>query len=63
MPHLVIWYSLPVRRACMRSAAKTPNWQENDDRTSTIVLVAENGTLSFSVCSAHRSGDIERSVK
>ena len=52
-----------MRRGCSRSAANTPNWQVNDESTRMIVLVSEYGTLSFSVCIAHRSGDVDRRVK
>ena len=54
---------LLVRRACRRSAAKTPAWQVNDDDTRMIVLIIEKVMLSLSDCSAHSSGDTERSVK
>jgi hypothetical protein len=63
MPHEPTWNSLPVRRACMRSAAKTPNWQVTDESTSMIVFVRANGTSSLAVSAAHRPGEVLRSVK
>ena len=53
----------PVRPTWPRSAAKTPSWQVSEESTRTVVLTAANGTLSFSVSCAHRSGETARIVK
>ena len=45
------------------SAAKTPSWQVTEDSTRIVVLTAANGTLSFAVYCAHRSGLTARIVK
>src|SRR6478609_6752918 len=63
MPHLVKAKRPPVRRGCMRSAAKTPNWAVKDESTRMIVLISEYVTLSFAVCSSHNPGEVERRVK
>src|SRR3954471_21906331 len=52
-----------LRPTCPRSAAKTPSWQVTDDSTRIVVLTAANGTFSFAVFWAHRSGLTERIVK
>ncbi len=52
-----------MRPTWPRSAAKTPSWQVAEDSTRIVVLTAANGTLSFSVLCAHRSGLTERIVK
>src|SRR3954471_375016 len=54
---------LPVRPTWPRSAAKTPSWQVSEDSTRIVVLTAANGTFSFSVLIAHRSGLTARMVK
>ena len=61
MPHCVGFH--PVAYGCSRSAAKTPNWQVNDESTRMIVFVSENGKFRRSASNAHRSGDVDRSVK
>jgi hypothetical protein len=52
-----------VRPTWPRSAANTPSWQVSDDSTRIVVLTAANGTLSFAVLIAHRSGLTARIVK
>ncbi len=61
MPHLS--GDQPVRRACRRSAANTPNWQVTLESTRTIVLTRANGTLNFSVPASQRPYEVDRSVK
>src|SRR3954469_19097500 len=53
----------PERPTWPRSAAKTPSWQVSEDSTRIVGLTAANGTFSFSVLIAHRSGLTARMVK
>src|SRR6185312_5393458 len=63
MPHLATLRRPPVRRACRRSAAKTPYWQVKELDTKTMVLASANGTFNFSVSIAHISPEVARRVK
>ena len=52
-----------MRTGWNRSAAHTPIWHVTEDSTSTVVLIAAKGMLSFGVFSAQASGAAPRSVK
>src|SRR3954453_15157191 len=63
MPHSRSCSSEPVRAGWNCSAFHTPSWHHTELTTSTRVLAAAYGTLSFGVFSVHRSGTTERMVK